>query len=140
MRQQKGNFFYRTFSQRVLFTVIALVVIALISVPLAKNVSKQYKINKEINDLKNEIGALENNNSQLKNLIKYMESDQFVDEKARLNLNYKKEGEQVVVIEKKEENKNISSGGVQLAGSSGTNDASKLESNFVKWQRYFFNN
>jgi cell division protein FtsB len=139
MRQQPGNFFRRVFNKPALLTIAALVVIVLISVPLAKNVSKQYKINKEINDLKNEIGALENNNSQLKNLIKYMESDQFVDEKARLNLNYKKEGEQVIVIEKKEESKNVGANGAQLA-SGGAVEASQQENNFIKWQRYFFNN
>ena len=139
MLKQERNFFRRILGKQVLLTVAALVVIILISIPLVKNVSKQHKINKEVGDLKNEISALENNNSQLKNLIKYMESDQFVDEKARLNLNYKKEGEQVIVIEKQEENKNTKTGG-ELANNEGAAKTGGEEGNITKWRKYFFNN
>ena len=76
---------------------------------------------------------MENKNSQLKNVITYLESDQFVDEKARLNLNYKQPGEEVVVIKNKETTAN----GNKDQGSIGTS-AEVEKSNIQKWIKYFF--
>ncbi|MCX6796220.1 MAG: septum formation initiator family protein [Candidatus Falkowbacteria bacterium] len=127
-------------SKQALLTGIALTIIVLISFPLARNVSKQYKINKEISDLKNEISSLENNNFKLKDLIKYAESAEFVDEEARLKLNYKKEGEQVVGIENKVDNTNAgANGGEQTSNASTADSNQQKENNLVKWERYFFN-
>ena len=77
----------------VLFSVLALILIFIVSVPLAKNLSKKYKIDNEIKELENEIENLEGKNLELDNLVKYLESDQFVEEQARMNMNYKKQGE-----------------------------------------------
>jgi len=136
MSFQKKNIIKLAFSKQTTLTVIGLLIIVFISIPLAKNVSKQYKVNKEIDSLKNEIGDLGNKNSQLKSLISYMQSDQFVDEKARLNLNYKQPGENVVVI-KNEDKKEITS---QMSGAAdpGANDLNlKSNNNFQKWLKYF---
>lgn len=124
----------KVLSNQFIFTILGLIIVVLISIPLAKNVSKQYRVNKEIESLKNEIDSLSNKNSQLKNLIGYMESDQFIEENARLNLNYKRPGENVMVVKDSEiqdtniiENKNKGNG-------------AKSDSNIKKWIRYFSNN
>ena len=65
---------------------------------MAKNVIKQYRINKEIKSFKNEISSLGNKNNELKNFVSYLESDQFAEEQARLKLNLKKPGEELTVI------------------------------------------
>jgi len=137
MHQRDKNIFKKIFSSQVVLTIIGLLIIVFISIPLAKNVSKQYKFNKEIDNLKAEIGGLENKNSQLKNLISYLESDQFVDEKARLNLNYKKVGENVVVI--KDQGEEASSDNKKNIDYSQLKDdlADDKESNFQKWIFYF---
>ena len=71
---------------------------------------------------KEEIGNLEE-------MIKYLNSEQSVEAQARLNLNLKKPGETVVVIEK-EENK-LSQEEVNLKHQA-------PESNLLKWWQYFF--
>ena len=81
-------------------------ILLIIVLPLFKNINKQYKVNQEIKDLQNEIIALEKNNQDLLKLINFLESDQFITEQARLKLNYKKEGEDVVVIKDKEDTAN----------------------------------
>lgn len=84
-------------------TLIGLIVIVLISLPLIKNIRKQISFNKEISTLEKEIADLEGKNTELKGLISYLNSDEFAEEQARLNLNYKKEGEEVLVIKDKSE-------------------------------------
>lgn len=118
-----------------LLSVLGLAVIIIISIPLARNISKQYKINKEVEELENEISELENQNNKLGGLIEYLESDQFIDEKARLNLNYKKEGEEVVIIKEKEIV--IDDSAINLLDADKNNN--KNASNPKKWWNYFFN-
>ncbi len=96
LNKKKKNFSNTIFNQKFL-TAIGLVVILLISLPLVKNINQRHKINTEIKSLEKDIKTLENDNSKLKGLINYLESDQFVEEQARLNLGLKKEGEQVIV-------------------------------------------
>lgn len=136
MSFQKKNIIKLAFSKQTTLTVIGLLIIVFISIPLAKNVSKQYKVNKEIDSLKNEIGDLGNKNSQLKSLISYMQSDQFVDEKARLNLNYKQPGENVVVI-KNEDKKEIASQASGATSPEANDQNLKSNNNFQKWLKYF---
>lgn len=84
-------------------TVIGIVVLVLIAVPLVKNINKQHKLNLEISDLKGEIGELEGSNKDLSKFVEYLKTDEFVEEQARLNLNFKKAGEEVVVIKHPED-------------------------------------
>lgn len=88
---------------QLILTFIGLAMLAIILFPLIKNINKQYAVNREIKDLQREISSLEKNNQDLLKLIDFMESDQFVIEQARLKLNYKKEGEDVVIIKSKED-------------------------------------
>lgn len=139
---KKGTKFKKIFSNQVFITLLGMIIIVLISIPLAKNISKQYKINNEIKLLQEEISNLKGKNTNLKNLISFLESDQFVDEEARKNLNFKKEGEEVVVIKDK------------ILDKTGTNDElnsnyqinqpkekkTKRLSNPEKWLKYFFTN
>jgi len=134
MNRENKNFISRILYSQKFLALVGLVLIVLISFPLARSISKRYQINKEIKDLDKEIGEVETQNKDLKQLINYLESDQFVEEKARLNLGLKKEGENVVVIKE-----------TALANSDSTaeeNKAASLKnfSNTKKWWNYFFNN
>ncbi|HOZ56428.1 MAG: Septum formation initiator [Parcubacteria group bacterium ADurb.Bin316] len=142
MSLQKKNFFKSLFTKQILFTIAGMTIITLISIPLAKNVTKQYKVNKEIDILKNEIANLGEKNSQFKNLISYMQSDQFVEEKARLNLNYRQPGESVVVIKNEDKKETAASGdknevNIALGAMTGLKNE-KLSSNLQRWFKYFF--
>lgn len=96
-RGKKNNFKKIFFKQKFL-TLVGLIAILLISFPFAKNLIKQYRINKEITDFKKEIADLQDKSVDLKNFVSYLESDQFAEEQARLNLNLKKPGEELTVI------------------------------------------
>ncbi len=140
-RNKKNNLKKIFFGQKFL-TLIGLIAIILISFPFAKNYIKQYKINKEINDFKKEISELQNKNSDLKNFVSYLESDQFAEEQARLNLGLKKPGEELIII------KSGDNGSLATSSSAGNpifnipgykkEEARPEASNPRKWFNYFF--
>jgi cell division protein FtsB len=136
MLTKKNNIIQRLLANPIVLSIVGLVIIVLISIPLAKNVSQRYRTNKEIDNLQREIIAQQNKNSQLKTMISYMQSDQFVEEQARLNLGYKKPGEQMVVIQKQNEadNKN------KVNGAADNMKANNQPNNFTRWLKYFFKN
>lgn len=132
MRKNKPNIIIRIIFDPKTFALGLLAVLVLISIPISKNISKRYVIDQEIIDLEKEIIELESGNKNLKKIINYLESDQFVEEQARLSLGLKRPEEEVVVI---------NSVG-QVAGisdrSSEEDDEISNDSNPVLWWKYFF--
>lgn len=136
INRRKNNYFNKKF-----LTLLGLAVIMLISFPWAKNTLKQYRINKEISGLKKEILNLQNKNVDLKNFVSYLDSDQFAEEQARLNLGLKKPGEELTVIK-------MAVGDVLASTSSGATifnipgyekiRPEAKQSNPKKWLNYFF--
>jgi cell division protein FtsB len=106
MAYQRKNPILALVSNPAFLTIAGFLVLLLISWPLVRNVKKQLEVNDEISNLRQEIDSLEQRNTELNGLITYLNSDQFAEEQARLNLNYKKEGEEVVVIKDKTEDGN----------------------------------
>ncbi len=137
--KRKGNkkFFQSGVMGQIFLSLVGLFVIILMSVPLAKKVSRQYKINKEIKDLKKEIEQIEKKNSSLKDLISYLESDQFIEDAAREKLNYKKEGENVVVLENLPKKTQDS---IKIYEGNKERKKKIKEKNYLKWIKYFFKN
>lgn len=137
----------KTFLARILFnsktfTLLGLIVIILISIPLARKVSQRYRIDQEIKELENEIAELENKNIDLSELAKYLESDQFVEEQARIQFGLKKEGEEVAVVKTDQ----ITEGSESEVADSifnkinmNDNKSDKQANNLIRWWRYFFN-
>ena len=80
------------------FFVIFLLILLALSVPLVKNIGDRRRINAEIKGLEAEIKLTDNKNNDLNKLISYLESDQYLEGQARLNMGLKKEGEEVVVL------------------------------------------
>lgn len=142
-RKDKKNLLTQFLLNQKTLALAGLAVIVLISFPLAKNISQRYKISQEIKELEAEINNLENQNTNLKEFIGYLESDQFVEERARLNLGLKKEGEEVAVISgeaatiqnngNKEESAATGIFGIEKE------EPAKPIGNPRKWWRYFFN-
>ena len=122
------NFFYRLVSSQRFLAIIGLVFLVVIIFPLAKTYSQRRLVEKEITDVQNQIANFENQNQQLQELIAYLQSDQSLEEQARLNLNLKKPGEEVVVVENKKLKIN------EINASSTV----VVESNLSKWWHYFF--
>jgi len=128
----------KTILNEKIIAIVGLILLASISLPLAKNMSKRYRINQEIKALEQEINDSGKKNEALQKMISYLESDQFAEEQARLKLGLKKQDEQVAVIGgvKSGSQDPISQvmGENRLAGPA----AVKIDSNLVKWWTYFF--
>ena len=142
-KNSKKNLMIRTLLNPKILALIGLIIIILISIPLAKNISRRYRVNQEIKDLEREIADLEDNNINLKEFINYLASDQFVEKQARLNLGLKKPGEEAAVI--KTENVNGEQGQGEAAVStifnavgSDKNQPTEILNNPQKWWKYFF--
>jgi len=136
---KKNNFSRNFLFNEKILTVFLLVIIILLSIPLYNNYHRRQSINRKISDLEAEIKQAENKDTDLQKLIKYLESDQFVEEQARLNLNMKKPGESVAVV--KDSSKTGKEAGTRqiisatLPGAGVAARAGYASS----WWRYFFN-
>ncbi|MFH1662176.1 MAG: septum formation initiator family protein [Candidatus Falkowbacteria bacterium] len=126
------NFICKILFNQKTMALAGLIIIALISIPLSKNIKQEYKIDNEIKELEEEIAELEGKGSNLKKMISYLESDQFIEEKARLDLGLKKEGEEVAVIDFK---KTESTGNTNIENKNLDNK----KNNMLRWWIYFFN-
>jgi cell division protein FtsB len=135
---EKGNKNKPWLNQRTV-ALVGLVVIFLFSFPFFKNLNQRHKINKEIKELEEEIEKTSNQNSDLKKMIGYLESNQFIEEQARLNFGLKKSGEEVIIIKNEAgatstEDETI----FNIPGLKNKKQAAKI-SNPAKWWKYFFN-
>ena len=128
MKKKRKN---SLFSHPIFFTIIGFVFLLLISFPLVKNISKKYAVDNEIKELESEISQLESDNKDLQNFIDHLNSEEFVEEQARLNLGMKKRGEEVVIL--KDEEADL----VSKNNSKEQKDKVEL-SNPQKWWCYFF--
>lgn len=129
IESKSDNFFYRLVSSQRFLAIIGLVFLVAIIFPLARTYSQRRLVEKEISDVKSQINEFENQNQQLKDLITYLQSEQSLEEQARLNLNLKKPGEAVVVIE----------GESNRVAPISSATSSTESSNLAKWWKYFFN-
>ncbi len=122
------NYFVRLFSSQRFVAIVALAFLVLLSFPLAKSYSRKVLVDKEIEDMKQQVEKFQNENREMKEMLEYLSSKESAEEQARLNLNLKKPGEAVVIVEtsnKETENSDV------------IEDESC--SNLKKWWRYFFN-
>lgn len=122
--------FGRFMSKQGFLTVLILGVLVLVSIPAVRNYAQERAVDLEINEARAEIERYESKNKELSDVIDYLESDQAVEEKARLNLGLKKQGEKVVVIADQ----------IQASEDVATDKNSSDEklSNPHKWLNYFF--
>jgi cell division protein FtsB len=138
IRNKEKKSLEKIFFNQITYFVVGFFVILLIAYPLSKKITRQYGLNKEISELSVEANELEGKNKDLKQLIGYLGSDQFAEEEARINLNLKKEGEEVVVIK---DGSGVNS--VNSAEKNQTTDQISLTDrkvpNPLKWWLYFFN-
>jgi cell division protein FtsB len=139
--RNKKSFIAGIFSSQVFLTILGLVVLVMISFPLAKNISQRHKIDKEVGQMQEEISRLEKKNSGLRQLAGYLESDQFVESEARLKLGLKKNGEQVVNIKGPSDGSAASvepQSVFNLPGLDTSDNGGRAENNPERWFKYFF--
>lgn len=126
-----SNIDFKFAGKQFFYFIIGLVIIALLSFPVLKKFRKQKELGQEISTLKTEIAKLENKNTELNQMISYLESEEFIEIEARQKLNYRKEGEEMLIIKNEAEE-----GGQENANNS---QAQKKYSKPQKWLKYFFN-
>lgn len=109
--------------------ILVLIFTGIFLISFAKETYRNYKVNKEIKDLKSDIKLLKTENLELTSLIDYFKTDNFAEKEARIKLGMKKADEKVFVIKDDPSNKNTNS-----ADENQNNKTSNLE----KWWQYFF--
>ena len=97
MPQPTKRGFRRFFGSR-LFLFTGLLVAILFAIGFGRAYYQDYKVRQEIRFLQDEVKNLETKKLESMEILKYVTSQAFVEEKARTELNMKKPGEQVMVI------------------------------------------
>lgn len=129
--KQNNSLFFRIFSSKIFF-VIFLVIVIYLSISVYREIKQRVEVKKEITDLKMEIENLGNENNKLDNLIKYFETEEYIEASSREKLGYKKPGEKIIVFTEEDKNSilNVSREGLK----------SENIPNIKLWWNYFFNN
>ena len=91
------------FFQSPIFTLLILGVIIALGASSVRLWPRRVTVNNEISNLENRITEAENSRNQLAKLIDYFHSDAFLEQEARLRLNYKKPGEKVAFVYRDDE-------------------------------------
>ncbi len=122
------------FSSKFFLILLVLILIGVITA-LGKESYRKYQLNKEIDNLKQEITSLEEENKKISELLNYFESDEFLEKQARLKLNLLKQGEKLVIINSQEQESdlNVSDSNLNLKDK----QESKKISNIKKWWSWF---
>lgn len=137
MKKPKKKLLKRLFGSSIIL-IIGLLVLAYIFVSLGKEYIRRYQVNKEIDQLQEEVEKLESDNLKLVDLVDYLNSDQFIEKEARQKLGYKKPGENVVVIKEGNYIENQADANNPDVLENQIAEEIKRSSNPKKWWIYFF--
>jgi cell division protein FtsL len=129
MATQSADSPVRRFFTSRLFLFVAIPLALLVGLGCVRSYYSGYKINQEILTLKSEINSLEHKKLESMEILNYVMSRDFVEEKARTELNMKKEGENVLIVK----NNNVYNSH-QFVNSY---DSRQKVGNPIKWWYYF---
>jgi len=101
-RKAKKSKLLKTALFYLFFAVASLGLVFFLIVTNLKIYQRRSILNARIAELKKEVEILEDRNKNLKENIDYVESEDYLERVAREQLNMKKPGEEVVVIQKEE--------------------------------------
>lgn len=110
--------------------VILLAIIILFIVNIFRSIWKNHQITKQIDNLEQDISALENEQLNLNNRILYYQTNTYKELEARQHLNYKKKDEKVMILVKKEPTQNSDSTVKNI-------DSEDSKDNMTNWQKWF---
>ena len=132
MQKKEGKFLNDFFSTK--FFLLSLILIAgFVVFVYAKGFYQDFKIKREVESLQKEIDGLESKKLESMEILSYVMSDNFVEEKARTELNMQKDGENIVFFNL---DKNFEA---QNNDSEEEVENIKSLSNPIKWWYYFIN-
>jgi cell division protein FtsB len=110
-----------------IFFIINLLLLGFFSYNLLKEYGRNRQLDKEIKKLEATAKEIEAKNLDILNLAKYLDSEEFLEESARIKLGLKKSGEEAIVVTVPEEQKEAEK-----------KEAVKELSNPALWWNYFF--
>lgn len=110
------------------FVVFCLFLFLIILFGLAKGTIKSHKVSAEVQQLQQEINRLDSQNQDFEQLVKYLNTDTFIEQEAKLKLGLKKANENLVIIPDSE---------IPVNEINVNEDENKT--NPTKWWAYFFN-
>jgi len=123
------SWFKRFFASR-LFLIAVLAVVMFIAVGYARAYYQDKKIRDEIAALEIEVRNLETKKIESLEILDYVTSDDFIEEQARKELNMKKPGENIVIIDQSHQVPDVQE------RASADQDYTHLN-NLTKWWYYF---
>ncbi len=116
------------------FLIVGFAAIFATFILVAKERKRAAGIQKEIEVLVQEAAEVEREGNALKEKISYLSTEDFYEREAKENLNYQKEGEEVVIIRRPIKDKeSVEEGEVK-------GEIVEKEPHYKVWWRYFFGN
>jgi len=136
MGDSDKNIFKKALGSRV-FLFFALLVLIFLAINVGRESYRNYQINQEANRLKKESEQMEKRNNYLAGLMEYFKDESYLEEQARLKLNLKKPGENVLIIEGSREKSQTAEKKTEQKAASPTPEPEE-PANYWKWWEYFF--
>jgi cell division protein DivIC len=131
--------------------ILLSVLFIIASVNITRTTLEILKSSQRLESLKNEVSELEKDKAVLENNIAYKKTEEYVEEKARNDLNMIKPGEKIYVVEGFENNlgipdkdgSNVLSANIvnkdsKAGAGKASDDTSKKNTNPFQWYRLFF--
>ena len=125
------------FSSQLCLTIIFTVLLLLLASPLWHIFKQKSSIDQEIDSLKSQVSDLENKNNGLTQMINYVQTDQYAEQKARTDLGLKKPDETVVVVKGSNVNSSTADTADNALFGLPAAPQAQNESNPTKWVKYF---
>ena len=89
-----------------IFTLVLIMAVGFLSWLVLKGFLQKVEIEKQLGDINSQIDNLKKEEERQKGLLEYLNTESYLEKQARLRLNLKKEGEEVVFIYRKEDEQN----------------------------------
>ncbi|MFA5995713.1 MAG: septum formation initiator family protein [Patescibacteria group bacterium] len=115
-----------------LFTAVTLIGIVVLAIGMVKEILRQIDIKQQVTTLEQQIGELQQHNTELSETLQYFNSSLFQEKQMKERLGLQSSGETVVMIPNAEQ---LVAGNIQVL----PDTPSVVVPNIIKWRKYFFN-
>ena len=131
---EKNNYpIYKYLIKSKVFFIFLITVSLVLIFGIFQNFYHRYQVKKDLDQLNTEVMSLNKQKEDLDKLLNYYKNESNLEKEARIRLNYKKEGEKVVVILP---TATTSPGSNEITFSSPASDENLP--NYKQWWYYFF--
>lgn len=124
--------------------ILGIIFFAVLSINTIKSALNVLKSKDRLDRVNEEVAVLENQKRQIEEEIEFKKTDEYVEEKARNDLNLIKPGERVYVVKSAEEDRTgnvLSETDTVLSQTEGLEEGGRQKNeNWYSWYRLFFDN